>query len=155
MDAGLDKLSKPIFYAKSGMNSRNTEKLIDEFKAAKKRGGGLLYSVMRGRSAEGSDFPGDDMEIVIIVGIPYPPQTLETKLREEYYSRQNYPAWFIVYEELAFKQINQAAGRAIRLLEDAATIYLLDERIEKKVARLSGWMRESIYRLTKNDKNLI
>ncbi len=40
-----------------------------------RRGGGALFTVFGGRVAEGMDFPGKQLELLVLVGIPYPAAT--------------------------------------------------------------------------------
>ena len=72
LSEGLEKqLLKPLYYEKSGMTSKDNEKLVQDFKACGDKGGAVFLGVQGGRTSEGVDFPGNQMNSVMVVGVPY------------------------------------------------------------------------------------
>jgi DNA excision repair protein ERCC-2 len=67
------------------MSSKENEKMVDEFKACAQRDGAVLLGVQGGRSSEGVDFPGDEMNSVVIVGMPYAEPTPKVKAQISYF----------------------------------------------------------------------
>jgi chromosome transmission fidelity protein 1 len=45
------------------------------------------------------------------------------------------------------KTVNQTIGRAIRHINDYADIYLIDERYNKKIDKLSKWLRKRVVKV--------
>lgn len=151
LQAGLrERIGKPLFVETPEMSSSENDRLVRDFKSFAKRGGAVLLGVMGGRNSEGGDFPGDEMNSVALVGIPYAPPDSKTEAAIQYYEKQ-FPGRgkFYAYYLPAHRKMCQAAGRAHRLVTDRAAIVFLDRRVLTKfVARsLPSWMRERLERV--------
>jgi DNA excision repair protein ERCC-2 len=145
---GLKKVTdKPLFCEHRSMSSHENEKMVMEFKAHSKRAGAVLLGVQGGRSSEGVDFPGDEMNSVVIVGVPYAEPTPKVKAQIGYFEKcfpghgRDY-----CYVLPAMKKASQAAGRPIRTLEDKAALVFLDYRFAAGHCRtyLPSWIRENL-----------
>jgi DNA excision repair protein ERCC-2 len=152
---GLEKeLRKQLFYERGDMDSRENEKAVMEFKAYAKRGGAVLLGVQGGRSAEGVDFPGDQMNSVVIVGVPYAEPTPKVKAQIGYFEKC-FPGLGREYGYVvpAMKKASQAAGRPIRTLEDRAAIIFLDYRFSTSYCRrfFPLWIRGNLRVLPDSD----
>jgi DNA excision repair protein ERCC-2 len=146
LEAGLEqKLGKPYFIERRDASSLENDHLVEKFKSWARKGGGVLLGVMGGRSAEGSDFPGEEMNAVVVVGIPYgrPTKRVEATIR---YFESQFPGHgkFYGYYLPAHRRMSQAAGRAHRLLTDKAAVVLMDKRALTAFVRTSipSWLRE-------------
>lgn len=72
IDADLEAvINKPLLREQRGMSSRENDRLVSRFRSYAERGGAVLLGVEGGRSSEGADFPGKQLESVAIVGVPY------------------------------------------------------------------------------------
>ncbi|MCY3410614.1 MAG: DEAD/DEAH box helicase family protein [Candidatus Heimdallarchaeota archaeon] len=142
-----DYSPKEIMVAKSGMKSKENDELVERFKKRADRGGAILCTVLGGRSSEGADFPGDTMNTVIIVGIPYAPPTVNVNAQIKYMDAK-FPGKgrILSYQIPAINRAAQAAGRPVRSLEDKALIVLMDYRYaQPQVAdKLPNWIRSAI-----------
>jgi len=152
---GLDKaLSKPLFHEKRGMTSKANEQLVSEFKTCAKKNGAVFLGVLGGRTSEGVDFPGDLMNSVMVVGVPYAEPTSRVKAQIDYYEKR-FPSFGREYGYVlpAMKKASQAAGRTIRSLEDRGAIVFLDYRYATNYCRgfLPSWLSERMTVLP--DKN--
>jgi DNA excision repair protein ERCC-2 len=127
---------KPLFCEHRGMSSKENERMVDEFKGCAQRGGAALLGVLGGRSLEGVDFPGDEMNSVVIVGVPYAEPTPKVKAQISYFE-ECYPGLGREYGYVipAMKKASQAAGRPIRTLEDKAAMIFLDYRFSTPYCR--------------------
>ncbi|RLE46034.1 hypothetical protein DRJ25_04775 [Candidatus Woesearchaeota archaeon] len=149
LEHGLERSStKPVFIAYQGMSSQETDELITSFKTeAKKKLGGVLLSVLGGRSSEGSDYPAEEMESVIIVGVPYakPSPSVQASIN---YLESRFPkkGREFGYHIPALTRASQAAGRPIRSLQDYATVVLLDQRYAYYYYKrfLPVWLKENM-----------
>jgi DNA excision repair protein ERCC-2 len=127
---GLEQhLLKPLYYEKSGMTSKVNEKIVQDFKACGERGGAVFLGVQGGRTSEGVDFPGNQMNSVVVVGVPYAEPTPRVKAQIDYYEHC-FPGHGREYGYVlpAMKKASQAAGRPIRTLDDKGAIIFLDYR---------------------------
>jgi DNA excision repair protein ERCC-2 len=95
-----------------------------------KRSGGVFFSVFGSRISEGMDFPGGEIQVIVIVGIPYPKPDTRQRLLERYYlqemSREN--AYRFLVHGPAGRKIVQAIGRMIRSEKDKGVAVILDSR---------------------------
>lgn len=117
------KSSSPYKLLKQKRNGF-TEKLIQEFKADKKTC--LLAS---GSFFEGFDVPGESLENVIIVKLPYP--VLDPVLEVEIKAAGRQRMQKVLLPKMAI-QLNQAIGRLIRKETDKGIIAILDSRLHRK-----------------------
>ncbi|MCL2475759.1 ATP-dependent DNA helicase [Candidatus Bathycorpusculum sp.] len=130
LSEGLEEqLLKPLYCEKSGMTSKANEKLVQDFKVCGDRGGAVFLGVQGGRTSEGVDFPGNQMNSVLVVGVPYAEPTPRVKAQIDYYERC-FPGRGREYGYTlpAMKKSTQAAGRPIRTLDDKGAIIFLDYR---------------------------
>ena len=145
---GLEKnLSKPLFCENRSMSSRENERMVAEFKTHAHLGGAVLLGAQGGRSSEGVDFPGDQMNSAVIVGVPYAEPTPKVKAQIGYFERR-FPGLGREYGYVipAMKKASQAAGRPIRTLEDRAAMVFLDYRFSTAYCQrfLPSWIRGNL-----------
>jgi DNA excision repair protein ERCC-2 len=155
---GLENaLNKPLFHEHRGMTSKVNEKMVAEFKTCGERDGAVLLGVQGGRTSEGVDFPGNQMNSVIVVGIPYAEPTPRVKAQISYYEKC-FPTLGREYGYVlpAMKKASQAAGRPIRTLEDRGAIVFLDYRFATSYCRsyLPAWLSAGLKILPFGDKIL-
>jgi DNA excision repair protein ERCC-2 len=148
LQAGFkETLAKPLLNEHRGMKSRENERLIHKFKSYAERGGAVLLGVQGGRSSEGADYPGDEMNAVAVVGVPYAEPTPKVKAQIDYYE-QRFPNHGREYGYVvpAMKKAAQAAGRPIRTLEDRGAIVFLDQRFATSFCQpyLPVWIRRGL-----------
>lgn len=156
VDAGFDKAvrsaGKMPLKESPGMTSAENDELIAQYKEyARVSDGSVLLGVCGGRNSEGEDFPGDEMNAVMIAGIPYATPTQRVKKKIEYYDTifHGNKGWLLGYEIPAIQRANQACGRPIRTTSDRGAIILADERFmrQKIMVLLSPWITRSIVAL--------
>jgi DNA excision repair protein ERCC-2 len=154
LEAALDK---PLFHEHRGMSSKANEKLVAEFKACGEGDGAVFLGVQGGRTSEGVDFPGNQMNSVIIVGVPYAEPTPRVKAQISYYETC-FPKLGREYGYVlpAMKKASQAAGRPVRTLEDWGAIVFLDYRFATSYCRsfLPSWISNEMKVLPPGDKIL-
>jgi DNA excision repair protein ERCC-2 len=140
-----DVLSKPLLTEKRQMSSHENDKLIQQFKDFASFDGAVLLGVMGGRSAEGADYPGNEMNSVVIVGVPYASPTPMIQAQIKYYDTKFGQGRMYGYNIPAMRRASQAAGRPIRSLTDRGAIIFLDYRFATPYLRgyLPGWVREN------------
>ena len=155
---GLENaLGKPLFHERRGMSSKANEKMVAEFKACGESDGAVFLGVQGGRTSEGVDFPGNQMNSVIIVGVPYAEPTPRVKAQISYYETC-FPKLGREYGYVlpAMKKASQAAGRPVRTLEDWGAIIFLDYRFATRYCRsfLPSWISNEMKILPSGDKTL-
>lgn len=136
-DKMLMEYTKCIRHAKNSTSSLN---------------GALLLSVVGGKLSEGLNFSDDLGRCVCVVGLPFPNKTspeLSEKMKyldkiavqeSSHFTGNEY------YENLCMKAVNQCIGRAIRHINDYASVLLIDERYssERIQRKLPQWISRGI-----------
>ncbi|MFX1600693.1 MAG: helicase C-terminal domain-containing protein [Promethearchaeota archaeon] len=137
---------KKLYIEEPEMSGSKNAALIKNYKNLGRSGkGAVLLGVCGGRNSEGEDFPGNDMNSVIIAGIPYHLLTPEVDARINYYNKAFYgQGWLLGYLYPAMQRANQAAGRPIRKEKDKGAIIFLDSRFKSKKKWISDWIRKEI-----------
>ncbi len=125
-DIGLPAVErcKEVYVEAQGMSQPDLMGMVNEFKEK----GGVLLSVIGGRISEGMDFPGEELEVAIVVGIPYPKPTARQRGLQHYYDLKFGKGWDYTVKAPAVRKLLQATGRLVRSEEDLGAAVILDER---------------------------
>lgn len=119
-----EKISRKIFE-----ESKEHDVFADYSKEIAKKGSALLFCVIGGKLSEGINFSDDLARTVIVCGLPFAnSQSVEIQEKMRYFDKVGDPHFRggDYYENLCMKTLNQSIGRAIRHINDYATILLLD-----------------------------
>ncbi|KKL20589.1 hypothetical protein LCGC14_2453940, partial [marine sediment metagenome] len=93
----------------------------------------------------GEDYPGDFMNAVIIIGIPYQFPSPRNQAKIDYYNRVFHgQGWVFAYLYPAMQKANQASGRPIRREDDRGVIVFMDSRFKDRFGWISKWVRDEI-----------
>lgn len=126
---------RSLFVEERDMSGDEASRMLKEFKGLPKAGKeGLLIAPAGGRFAEGADFPGEELEGIMLLGIPFDRLTTKTRLQIEYSERIHgrRKGRYLAYVVPALRRASQALGRAIRSEKDEASFLLADERFLKR-----------------------
>jgi DNA excision repair protein ERCC-2 len=85
--------------------------------------------VTGGRVSEGIDFPSRDLELAIIVGLPYPRPSFKKEALIRYFDRRFSNGWEAVVKTPMVRKMRQARGRLIRSETDRGAAIILDNRV--------------------------
>jgi DNA excision repair protein ERCC-2 len=145
---GLEKVVvKPLYVERQRAKSVEQDALIKEFKSMGVHGGAVLLGVMGGRFSEGEDYPGDELNSTVIVGVPYPKPTSKVDAQIKYYESV-FPGRGRDYGYVlpAMRKASQSAGRPFRNLDDVGAVIFLDYRYSTRflAAYLPSWIRERL-----------
>ncbi|HZY91328.1 MAG TPA: ATP-dependent DNA helicase [Thermoplasmata archaeon] len=100
--------------------------------------GTVLLGVTGGRIAEGIDFPDEELEAVVVVGIPFPRPTAKREALRAFWDRETGRGWEYAMEAPAQRAILQSIGRMIRSEHDRGIAVILDRRAPIFAAALPG-----------------
>ena len=127
----LQNLGKHIIIEKERMRGDEAKKALRELEEKKNV---VLLANVSGRFAEGVDLPGETLEGIIIVGIPFDRLTIRTTIYIDYYKELYGEEKGVYYSYVlpALRRVAQAMGRAIRSPKDRAIIIAADERFTEK-----------------------
>jgi DNA excision repair protein ERCC-2 len=100
--------------------------------------GTILIGVAGGRLSEGIDYPDEELEAVVMVGIPYPRPTAKREALRTYLDAKTGRGWEYTVEAPAQRAILQACGRMIRSENDRGIAIILDRRAPSFAKQLPG-----------------
>ncbi|AFK22437.1 helicase C-terminal domain-containing protein [Pyrococcus sp. ST04] len=146
-----EDIGKKVFIEKKDATSRENDAMIAEFKKEAKKEGAVLFGVMGGRNSEGQDYSGDEMNGVVLVGIPYARPTPRVQAQIRYFEKK-FPGKGRYYGYIlpAHRKLAQAAGRVHRSAEERGSIVILDYRaLWNNVKKdLPDWIVETMQPVT-------
>ena len=119
------------------------DELMAQVHAFKAGRGGTLVSVIGGRLSEGIDFPDAELEVVVIVGLPYARPSAKGEALVRFYDRRFGRGWEWAVKVPMQRKLLQAAGRLIRTPTDRGVVVLLDRRAAALRDALGGAERTS------------
>jgi DNA excision repair protein ERCC-2 len=129
------------------MSSKDNENMVEESKACSRHGGAMFLGAQGGRTSEGVNFPGDKMNSVVIVGVPYAEPTPKVKAQidcfERCFPKRGRKHGYVIP---SMKKASQVAGRPIRTLEDRGAMFFLDFRFSLPYSRqfFPSWIRDNM-----------
>jgi DNA excision repair protein ERCC-2 len=109
---------------------------VEGFK--KEPGGGVLLGVIGGRIAEGIDFPDEELEAVVVVGLPFPKPTAKREALRTFLDATSGHGWEYCVVAPAQRGLLQAIGRMIRGEHDRGIAIILDRRAPQFASVLEG-----------------
>jgi DNA excision repair protein ERCC-2 len=131
IDLGLGRaIGRRVFVEERGQSQTDLLETVDSFKEEGRRGeeGAVLFSVIGGRVSEGIDFPDRELEVAVIVGIPYPKPTAKQKALQYYYDIRFGKGWDYTVRAPTARRLQQSIGRLIRSERDRGVAVILDRR---------------------------
>ena len=114
----------PVFVERRGMAQAALMRSLDAFR----QGPAALFAVVGGRVSEGLDFPDRELEVVVLVGIPYPKPTAALRALVNYYEWKFHKGWEYGVLAPTTRRLLQAVGRLIQSEQDRGIVIVLDRR---------------------------
>jgi DNA excision repair protein ERCC-2 len=115
-----------VYFEKRAMDQGDFMKVVSDFKLSK--GDSLLHAIAGGRVSEGIDFPGEEMELAVLAGIPYPKPTAKQRALEHFCELRFGKGWDHAVKAPTGRKLQQAIGRLIRSKTDRGVAVILDKR---------------------------
>ena len=114
------------------------EDLMATVQRFKDRKGSVLFAVMGGRISEGIDFPRDELEIALLMGIPYPKPSARQRSLLEYYEIKFGRGWDYTVKAPASRKLMQSIGRLYRTETDRGVALIMDHRSIQFKGQITG-----------------
>ena len=121
-------IGRECFFEEQGMTQEGLMRTVHDFKLEK---GGVMFSVMGGRVSEGIDFPSRELELAVLIGIPYPKPTAKHRSLLNYYDIRFGKGWEYTVKAPTVRKIMQSIGRLLRRETDRGVALVLDSRMEQ------------------------
>jgi DNA excision repair protein ERCC-2 len=138
-DGLINRIRREIYQEEQGMRQPELMELVKSFKLDKK---GVLLAVVGGRISEGLDFPDEELEVAVLVGIPYPRPTAKHRALEHYYEVKFGKGWEYTVHAPTTRKLLQSIGRLIRNENDKGFAVILDNRTKRFKNDITG-LKES------------
>ncbi len=127
-NGGYPGMARHLYVEDQDMGQGALMNLVSSFRASGSSQGAALFSVMGGRISEGMDFPAEQLEIAVIVGIPYPKPSARQRGLQQYYEVKFGKGFEYTVHAPAARKLLQAIGRLIRNENDRGVAVILDKR---------------------------
>ena len=126
----IENIKRCLYDEEQKMSQSALMELVSDFKdhGETDGDGAALFSVMGGRISEGMDFPAEQLEIAVVVGIPYPKPTARQRGLQHYYDLKFRKGWEYTVEAPTARKLLQSIGRLIRDEKDRGIAVILDRR---------------------------
>jgi len=126
LEDGLENdLGRIVFREDPGIS--NAE-LMDRVMRFRSTAGSVLFAVCGGRISEGLDFPGKEMELAVLVGIPFGRPSARQDALINYCQSRFGDGWNMAVRTPAVRKMRQSIGRLIRSENDRGIAVILDRR---------------------------
>jgi DNA excision repair protein ERCC-2 len=144
----FNQIQRGLYVEEQSMSQTEIMDLVTDFKRCgnENSDSAALFSVVGGRISEGMDFPAEQLEIAVIVGIPYPKPTARQRGLQRYYDLKFGKGWEYTVNAPAARKLMQSIGRLIRDENDRGVAVILD----KRAPRFKQYIRD-----LRESKNLI
>jgi DNA excision repair protein ERCC-2 len=131
-----ERLTPDAVIERRGQSTSDLWRAIEGFRTGPKSG--VLLGVTGGRIAEGIDFPDDQLEAIILVGLPFPKPTAKREALRTYLDLVTGHGWEYCVLGPTQRSMLQALGRMIRTENDRGIAILLDHRAAQFAQALPG-----------------
>lgn len=135
--------SRNLLVESRNLSNAEAEAMMHSFKSSP---GSILLAVQGARFSEGEDFPGEQMDASVVVGLSLPPPS--PTMYSEYVQSGlgKHDAYLIISLLPAVRKAIQAAGRHMRSPDKRGIVFFLDSRFndEEIVEMLPGWLTQDL-----------
>src|ERR1017187_6737862 len=120
--------------------------MINTFKSSR---GCVLLAVQGGRFSEGEDFPGDQMDVSIVVGLPLPPPSPTTYAEYKQMETDRFDkhqAYMLLSLLPALRKAFQCAGRHVRDPGKIGMVFFMDSRFtdQRIIDLMPSWLTDDL-----------
>ena len=137
---GILTIKRKVMLEERGMAQADLMDVVTRFKS-EAEAGAVLFSVVGGRISEGIDFPDKELQLAVIIGVPYPKPTAKQRALMHYYERKFHKGWEITVKAPTSRKMLQAIGRLIEPTDIGAAV-ILDRRAKQFTDRIELQLTE-------------
>jgi DNA excision repair protein ERCC-2 len=137
---------RTLITERPGLSNEDSEEMMNTFKSTP---GCVLLAVQGGRFSEGEDFPGDEMDVSIVVGLSLPPPspTMYAEYKQMEVDRlDKHQAYMVLSLLPALRKAFQCAGRHVREPGKVGMVFFMDSRFAgpRIIDLMPEWLREDL-----------
>lgn len=137
---------RTLIVERPDLTNEDSENMMNTFKSSREC---VLLAVQGGRFSEGEDFPGDEMDVSVVVGLPLPPPspTMYAEYRQMEIDRfDKHQAYMVLSLLPALRKAFQCAGRHVREPGKVGMVFFMDSRFASQgiIDLMPSWLREDL-----------
>lgn len=136
--------SESLIVESKQLTNQEASELMKSFKERKDS---VLLAVQGGRFSEGEDFPGDVMNVSIVVGLSLPPPSPTLFAEYSTFAKSDRNNSYLLVSLLpALRKAFQSAGRHIRTPNKKGLVFLLDSRFadQRIIDLMPSWLKRRL-----------
>lgn len=134
-------VDRKIMTEDRNLSNLEAEQIMKSFKS---NPGSILLAVQGARFSEGEDFPGDQMDVAVVVGLslPRPSPMMYAEYANSRFDKHD--SYLIISLLPALRKAIQAAGRHIRSPDKKGMVFLMDSRFNQPeiVRMIPDWLKK-------------
>ena len=120
--------ARTVVAERQGLTNQESDEMMTKFKSTHRS---VLLAVQGGRFSEGEDFPGDGMDVSIVVGLSLPPPSPimyaeYRQMEKDHFDKHE--AYMILSLLPALRKAVQCAGRHVRNPGKVGMVFFMDSR---------------------------
>jgi DNA excision repair protein ERCC-2 len=131
---------RSIITESRNLGNAEAEQMMNLFKSNQ---GSVLLAVQGARFSEGEDFPGDQMDASVVVGLSLPPPSpmMFAEFADSEFNRHD--TYLLLSLLPAVRKAIQSAGRHIRSPDKKGMVFLMDSRFNRPeiLEMIPGWLK--------------
>jgi DNA excision repair protein ERCC-2 len=138
--------ARKLLVERPGLALEDSDGIMHTFKS---NHGCVLLAVQGGRFSEGEDFPGEEMDASIVVGLSLPPPS--PRIYAEYEQMEadkfdSHQAYMVLSLLPALRKAFQCAGRHVRDPGKVGMVFFMDSRFRARriLDLMPGWLKDDI-----------
>lgn len=141
-----ERPARKVLVERPALTNEDSDGMMNTFKSNR---GCVLLAVQGGRFSEGEDFPGEGMDVSIVVGLSLPPPspTMYAEYEQMETDRfDKHQAYMVLSLLPALRKAFQCAGRHVRDPGKVGMVFFMDSRFRarKIVDLMPEWLRGNI-----------
>jgi DNA excision repair protein ERCC-2 len=147
MSQGAEARRRTILVERPGLANEDSDRMMDTFKSSP---GCVLLAVQGGRFSEGEDFPGEGMDVSVVVGLSVPPPSptvyAEYERLKADHQFDKHQAYMVLSLLPALRKAFQCAGRHVRNPGKVGMVFFMDSRFaaQRIVDLMPDWLKDDL-----------
>ncbi|MDA4113872.1 MAG: ATP-dependent DNA helicase [Thaumarchaeota archaeon] len=136
--------SRNLLVEARSLGNAESEEIMRSFKSTP---GSVLLAVQGGRFSEGEDFPGEQMDASVVVGLSLPPPspTMYAEYTQSGFGKHD--AYLVISLLPALRKAIQSAGRHMRSPDKRGLVFFLDSRFDDReiIEMFPAWLKQDLH----------
>jgi DNA excision repair protein ERCC-2 len=136
--------SRNLLVEARSLGNAESEEIMRSFKSTP---GSVLLAVQGARFSEGEDFPGEQMDASVVVGLSLPPPSPTMFAEYTQSGFDKHDAYLVISLLPAVRKAIQSAGRHMRSPDKRGLVFFLDSRFDDReiIEMFPAWLKQDLH----------